>query len=185
MATAPAPRLMTADELAALPDDGHSYELSRGMLVCMSPSSYTPGRIGGRLMTRLFAFVDDRGLGDCGSSEAGFRLRSDPDTVRAPDAWFVRAERIPVGQEIEGFFPGPPDLAVEVLSPSARFRDVMAKVRDYPDAGTPIVWALDPASKMTAIFRPGEPVRFLDADGVLDGEDVLPGFTLPLGKIFR
>jgi|SRR5215212_6650155 len=185
MATAPAPRLLTADELAAMPDNGHVYELSRGMLVCMSPTSYSPGRVGGRLMLKIFAFVDDHNLGDYGSAETGFRLRSDPDTVRAPDAWFVRAERIPAGEEIVGFFPGPPDLAVEILSPSDRFNDVMAKVRDYLDADTPLVWALDPASRMTAIFRPGQPVRFLDADGVLDGEDVLPGFTLPLGEIFR
>ena len=186
MATAPVPeRLMTAGELMDLPDDGKLHELSRGMLVCMSPSSYGPGRIAGRIMTRLFPFVEDHQLGECGSADTGFRLTTDPDTVRAPDAWFIRAERAPGGEEPEGFFPGPPDLAVEVVSPSDRFRDVIAKVRDYLDAGTPLTWYFDPESRTVAVFRPGQPVRFLDADDVLDGEDVLPGFRLPLSDIFR
>jgi Uma2 family endonuclease len=174
---------MTADELIQLPDDSTLYELSRGMLVCMSPSSYVPGRIAGRIMTRLFTFVDVHQLGECGSADTGFRLASDPDTVRAPDAWFIRASRIPA-EEVAGFFPGPPDLAVEVISPSDRFRDVVLKVRDYLEAGTPLVWAIDAQSRVTAVFRPGQPVRFLDEDGVLDGEDVLPGFSLSLREVF-
>jgi Uma2 family endonuclease len=174
---------MTADVLAALPDDGTLYELSRGMLVCMSPASYEPGRVGSRLMRRLFAFLDEHQLGECGSGETGFLLASDPDTVRAPDIWFIRAARIPA-EKITGYFPGPPDLAVEVLSPSDRFREVMLKVRDYLEAGTPLVWALDPQSRVTAVFRPGQPVRFLDEGGVLEGEDVLPGLALPLREVF-
>ena len=183
MATASLPGLITAEELAALPDDGVVYELSRGMLVCMSPASYEPGRVGGRLMRRLFSFVDEHQLGECGSGETGFLLSADPDTVRAPDAWFIRAARIPA-ETITGYFPGPPDLAVEVISPSDRFREVMLKIRDYMDAGTPLVWALDPQSRVTAVFRPGQAVRFVDEDGVLDGEDVLPGFALPLRDVF-
>jgi Uma2 family endonuclease len=183
MATASLPRLMTADELAELPDDGTLYELSRGVLVCMSPASFEPGRVGGRLMRRLFAFVDEHQLGECGSGETGFLLSSDPDTVCAPDAWFIRAARIPA-KEISGFFPGPPDLAVEVISPSDRFDKLMLKIRDYLAAGTPLVWALDPRSRVTAVFRPGQPVHFLDEDGVLEGEDVLPGFALPLRDVF-
>ena len=185
MTAAPLPQLMTADELMELPEDGHSYELSRGMLICMSPSSYLPGRVAGRVMVRLFAFVDQRGLGDVGSSDTGFRLAHDPDTVRAPDAWFVSAERVAGSETLEKFFDGPPDLAVEVLSPSDRFSDVMQKVRDYLEAGTPLTWVFDPRSRVTAIFRPGQPVRFLDEDDTLDGEDILPGFSLPLRDVFR
>lgn len=185
MATAPTPTLMTSEEFATLPDDGRVYELSRGMLICMSPTSYGPGRVGGRVMGQLFSFIDANGLGDYGSAETGFRLADQPDTVRAPGAWFVRADRVPSSDADDGYFHGHPDLAVEVLSPSDRFNTVMAKVRDYLDAGTPLVWVLDPTSRMTAVFRPGQPVRFMDGDGILDGEDVLPGFSLRLGDVFR
>lgn len=184
MTAAPITRSMTADQLLELPNDGHSYELSRGMLICVTPTSYLPGRVAGRVMGRLFRFVEDHKLGECGSADMGFRLASDPDTVRAPDAWFIRADRVPVGDPPTGFFPGPPDLVVEVLSPSDRFNDVMRRIRDYLDAGTPLIWVFDPGSRLTAVFRPGLPVRFLDDDGVLDGEDVLPGFSLALRALF-
>jgi Uma2 family endonuclease len=185
MATAPASALMTAEQLADLPDDGNLYELSRGMLVCVSPSSYGPSMVAGRVMARLFPFIEERRLGDYGSAEGGFKLASDPDTVRAPDIWFVRADRTPTPVDRDDFYLGPPDLAVEVLSPSDRFREVMRKVHDYLEARTPLVWVLDPKSKVTAVFRPGQPVRFLDEDGSLDGEDVLPGLVIPLRDIFR
>lgn len=184
MTAVPPPTRMTADELMALPDDGTLYELSRGMLICVSPAAYVPGRIAGRVLGRVFAFVDERGLGDAGSSDTGFRLARDPDSVRAPDAWFVRAERIAQATTLEGFFDGPPDLAVEVLSPSDRSTDVALKIRDYLAAGTPLVWYFDPESSVTTELRPGAPVRFLDPWETLDGADVLPGFTLPLGEIY-
>jgi Uma2 family endonuclease len=184
MATAPIERWMTADELSELPDDGSFYELSRGMLVTMCPTSSGSGRAGGRIMVKVFAFIDTHNLGECGSGDMGFLLASNPDTVRAPDAWFVRADRFLEEPDPEKFFPGPPDLAIEVLSPSDRFRDVATKVRDYMDAGTPLLWVFDPISRLTAVFRPGQPVRFIDEDGVLDGEDVLPGFSLSLRDIF-
>jgi Uma2 family endonuclease len=185
MTAATPDRMMTADELADLPDDGMLYELSRGMLVCMSPSSYGPSRIAGRILAKMATFIDEHELGDYGSAEGGFKLASDPDTVRAPDIWFVRKERVPEGANPEGFYDGPPDLAVEVLSPSDRFHQIAMKVRDYLDAGTPLIWVLDPKGRLAAVFRPGAPVRFIDADGVLDGEDILPGFTLPIESILR
>ena len=121
-----------------------------------------------------------RGLGDLGSGETGFRLEHDPDTVRAPNVWFVRAGRVPTGEAGTHFFLGPPDLAVEVLSPSDRYRDVMAKVRDYLAAGTPLVWVIDPIGRSAAIFRAGGAAHLLGEDGILDGGDVPPGFTVPL-----
>jgi Uma2 family endonuclease len=184
MTAAPAPRLMTADELLGLPDDGyHHYELVRGELICMSPSAFIPGMVIGLVIIPLGVFVREHRLGVVGTGEAGFRLASDPDTVRAPDAWFVRAGRVPTGKAGEKFFAGPPDLAIEVLSPSDRYKDVMAKVRDYLAAGTPLVWVIDPMGRTAGAFGPGMVARLLDEDGVLDGGDVLPGFALPLRDI--
>jgi len=184
MATASAPRLMTADELLAMPDDGNRYELVEGELICMSPSSVWPGIVGGNIFGLLWTFLRRRrGLGICGISEVGFRLASDPDTVRAPDVWFVRAERVAAQGIPEGFWPGAPDLAVEVLSPSDRFTAVLRKVQDYLSAGTRLIWVIDPQGRSAAVFQPDAMPSLLGEDGMLDGADVLPGFSLRLRDI--
>ena len=178
MTASPSPRLMTEDELLEMPDDGSRYELVRGVLVRMTPSAYLPGAVTGRVLIALGAFVVPRGLGDVGSGEAGFTLERDPDTVRAPDVWFVRADRVPSGADAARFFRGAPDLAVEVLSPSDRYRDVMEKVRDYLRTGTRLVWAIDPMGRSAAIFHPDGRAQLMDENGRLDGGDVLPGFSV-------
>lgn len=176
--------LMTAEQVMELPDDGRHYELSQGRLLCMAPSSYKPGKVVGKIMWRLSAFVEQHQLGEYGSAETGFRLATNPDTVRAPDVWFVRAERTPADDDAISFYPGARDLAVEALSPTDRFADVTKKVHEYLTAATPLVWVLDSRADTAAVFRPGERVRFLSLDESLDGEDVLPGFELPLRELF-
>ena len=183
MTAMPSRRLMTAEELARLPDDGRVYELSRGKLICMAPSAWPPSMVAGNLHLEVGAFVRQHKLGICGVSEGGFLLNTDPDVVRAPDVWFVRADRVPAPPAPGGYWPGAPDLAVEVLSPSDRFIDVMRKVRDYLDAGVRLLWVIDPEARTAGIFRPGVSERFIDEDGALDGEDVLPGFSLLLSDV--
>jgi Uma2 family endonuclease len=130
-------------------------------------------------------FVDTHpALGVCGISEAGFQLSANPDTVRAPDVWFIAAERIPPESIPDGFWPGAPDLAVEALSPSDRFADVLRKVKEYLAAGSQLVWVVDPKGRSAAAFGPGSPLaELLGEDGVLDGGDVLPGFSLTLRDV--
>ncbi|MGE0544684.1 MAG: Uma2 family endonuclease [Dehalococcoidia bacterium] len=98
-------------------------------------------------------------------------------TVRAPDVWFVRAERVPE-EALDEFFPGGPDLAIEVLSPSDRFAAVVEKARDYLAAGTRLVWVIDPKGRTAAVFYPDGAARLLSEDDALEGGDVLPGFTV-------
>jgi Uma2 family endonuclease len=174
---------MTADELFELPDDGNRYEPVRGELICMTPSAYLPGAVTRRLFLSLYAFVLPRRLGEVGSGEAGFHLERDPDTVRAPDVWFVRAERVPTGPAASRFFQGAPDLAVEVLSPSDRFTAVMAKVRDYLATGTRLVWVIDPVGRTAGVFRQGGAARLMGEDGVVDGEEVLPESSIRLVEL--
>lgn len=176
---------MTADDLLAMPVDGHRYELVRGELIHVSPSAVWPGIVGGRVFGLLWNFLQARAqLGVCGISETGFRLARNPDTVRAPDVWFVQTEHIPPdGIPEDGFWPGPPDLAVEVLSPSDRFVEVMRKVQEYLAAGARLVWVIDPKGRSAAVFAPERPPLLLGEDDVLDGGGLLPGFSLHLGNV--
>ena len=183
--TATAARLITADELMALPDDGKRYELVRGELICMSPAAYRSGTTAGRLFRKLADFADEHDLGECGIPDTGFRLASNPDTVRGPDVWFLRADRLPSPEAQDRYYQGAPDLAVEIVSPSDRFREVMDKVRDYLRAGTGLVWVLDPATRTTLVFRADGSYAWVEGDGALSGEDVLPGFALPLRDVFK
>ena len=177
-------RLMTADELAELPDDGWFYELDRGRLIRMAPASSWSSVVTSRVNRRVDAFVEDNGLGVCGSAEWGFVLATDPDVVRAPDVGFVRAERIPASGLPRGFWHGAPDLAVEVRSPTDRTPDVLKKVAEYLEAGALLVWVLDPDRRSAVVYRVDGTVAVFGEDGVLDGEDVLPGFTLRLAEVW-
>lgn len=178
-----APRLMTADELAKLSDDGWLYELSQGRLIRLCPASPQSSGISGEVHLAIGNFAKRRKLGRSGVSEGGFRLASNPDTVRAPDIWFVRKERIPPEGLPKQFWALAPDLAVEILSPSDRFVEVMRKVSDYLRAGVRLVWVIDPDSRSAGVFAPGRSEMFVDEDGALDGEDVLPGFRMRLTDV--
>jgi Uma2 family endonuclease len=176
--------LMTADDLLNLPDDGQQHELVKGKLVTMSATSSRPAMVAAEIGGEIRNYVREHRLGRVGGADWGFRLQSDPDTVRAPDYAFVRAERIPPEGVPPGFWPGAPDLALEVISPSDRFGAVMEKVEEYLSAGARMVIVVDPEARITRVFRPDRPTRVLGPDGTLDGEDVLPGFTLPLSQVW-
>jgi Uma2 family endonuclease len=182
MTTATPDRPMTAEELAELPDvPGVTYELVRGELRCIPLSSALPGGVACNFVARLGSHIEQHGIGVSGTAGSAFKLASDPDTVRAPDVWFVRTEHIPPGGiPDDTFWPGAPDLAIEVLSPSDRFNQVLEKVQDYLDAGTLLVWVFDPKGRTSAVFRPGARPILLDEGGVLDGGEVVPGFSVRL-----
>jgi len=179
------PKLMTAGDLLNVPDDGyHRYELVRGRLVCMSPSTSRSARVAARLLARVGIFVEQHELGAWGGMEWGFRIATNPDTVRAPDVAFVRAERVSQGGRPDEFWQGAPDFAVEVVSPTDRYSDIIDKVREYLDTGTRLVWAIDPGPRTAIVFRRDGTYTWLGEHGTLNGEDVLPGFTLPLAQIW-
>jgi Uma2 family endonuclease len=174
-------RLMTAEELLAIPDDGCRYELVRGELIKMSPSGHVHGRIAARMMRSLSNYVSAKALGETYVAEAGYILSRNPDTVRAPDVSFVTKER---DRDDEGYFLGAPDLAVEVISPSDTYSEVNAKVGEYLAAGTRIVILIDPRKVSAAVHRPGAATVHVAIDDAIDGADVVPGWSLPLRELF-
>ena len=174
--------LVTADELLAHPE-WNPCELVNGKVVFGSPAGWGHGDVAGIIAGLLFAYAREKNAGRVLTAEAGFILHRDPDTVRAPDVMFVAKERIPAGSP-KGFLPVPPDLAVEIVSPSDKFSDVTAKAEEYIAAGVRMVWVVDPQTHRAYIFRSNQAVRSLMEKESLPGEDVLPGFELPLRELF-
>jgi Uma2 family endonuclease len=174
---------MTADELqrASFPDK--RLELIRGVLVVREPAGGRHGRLAAALARLIGTHVHDRDLGVVYGAETGFTLRREPDTVRAPDVAFIRRDRVPAPEPV-GFLPFAPDLAVEVLSPGDTPGETLAKVADWLDAGTRLIWVIDPERRQARVYRAdGTESSFGDGDE-LGGEDVLPGFILELSTLF-
>lgn len=174
--------MMTADELLHLQLPDKRTELVRGRLIVREPAGWVHGVVAMKLGIELGTHVKRTGAGLVLAAETGFKLESDPDTVRAPDVAFVAQERIPAGSP-RGFPSLAPDLAVEVLSPDDRPGEVLAKVGDWLSAGTKLVWVVDPTRRMARVYRSDGSEAITPADGTLDGEDLLPGFSCSLGSI--
>jgi Uma2 family endonuclease len=177
-------QIMTAQDLLALPDDGLRYELVRGELRRMSPAGRKHGRLVMNVSTPLDQYVRANQLGEVYTAETGFILATSPDVVRAPDVSFVSAQRAAAVADEEGFFPGPPDLAVEVVSPSDLYTEVDEKVRDYLDAGTRMVIIVNPRREAVTVYRSPSSVTLLAATDVLDGADVVLGWSIAVAAIF-
>jgi Uma2 family endonuclease len=173
---------MTADELLQLNLAGKRTELVRGVLVVREPAGFLHGVVAAKLASLLSVHVDDSGLGLVLAAETGFKLASDPDTVRAPDVAFVGKDRLP-DPPPAGYAPLAPDLVVEVLSPDDRPGEVLAKVGEWLDAGTLLVWVVDPQRRSARVYRADGSQSSLGAGEKLDGEGVVPGFSCSLDSL--
>ena len=170
---------VTAEEFLAM--GGGHRELVRGRVVEMTPAGTDHGGVAARVTTKLSVHAETHDSGRVYTADTGFRLRHDPDTVRAPDVAFLAKARV---VRTRKFFEGAPDLAVEVLSPSALASEVRTKVREYLVAGARLVWIVDPESRTASVHRPDGTGMDLGEDGTLDGEDLLPGLRIALAELF-
>ena len=177
-------QLLTAEELLQLPRGKHRYELVRGELRQMSPAGHEHGRIGMELAVPLGSYVKSNKLGQLYLAETGFKLESNPDTVRAPDIAFIRRDRIEKVGRVTGYWNGAPDLAVEVNSPDDTVGKVEEKVAEWLDAGARMVWVISPKLKTVTVYRSLTNIITLTEKDVLDGGDVVPGFEIPVAEIF-
>lgn len=184
MSTQVQPRPVTADELLRMPDDGFRYELVAGELRRMTPAGGRHGRIAMKVGISLGHYVEQNQLGAVYAAETGFRLASNPDTVRAPDLAFVDQARAAAMSDPEGYLPGAPDLAVEVVSPGDTYAEVEEKVLEWLDAGTRMVIVVNPRRGAVTVYRSRDEIRVLSGDDVLDGGDVVPGWSVPVGRLF-
>ena len=179
-------RHVTDEDLLRTPRDGRKYERVDGEMR-VSPAGGRHGEVIVALTVRSGAFVMGQRLGHVFESSTGFRWpgRSTdrPDNVRSPDLSFVASGRFPDGRAPAGFIPFAPDLAVEVLSPADRRNDVLEKVGEYLDAGSRMVWVIDPEQRTAVAYRSLMDVRVIGEAEALDGGDVVPGFTCPLKDV--
>lgn len=180
----PVAQILTADDLWRMPDKGQRHELVRGELRTMTPAGFEHGAIGFNLGLALGNFVKSKKLGIVVSADTGFMLETDPDTVRAPDVAFVRQERVAASGLTRKFFPGAPDLAVEVISPSDILNEVDEKVEHWLQAGTQLVWVVNPRQKTVTVYQKDAHTRILTEKDQLEGDPVLPGFQLAVAEIF-
>lgn len=176
---------VTAGELPEMPDDGLRRELVRGEARTMAPAGNVHGRIAMNLGSLLAQYVRTNGLGVVYAAKTGFGISSNPDTVRASDAAFVRRERIEEVGGVEGYRPGAPDLAGEVASPNDTYAEVEEEVADWLRAGSRMVVVVEPRTRTVSVRTPPSEARVLLEGDTLDGRDVVPGWSLPVGDIFR
>jgi Uma2 family endonuclease len=179
-------RPWTVADLLALSDDENRYELVRGDLLMMSPSSPVQGRFATRFIYALMRYVDETAAGEVFTAEPGFVLRAEPEQViRASYVAFVCRDRIPPEDQQGGFWPIAPDLAVEIISPSDSASEVHDKVQDYLDAGVRLVWVVYPNTRTVVEYCPPGQSRLYRLDDELVGGDILPGFSFKLHDLFR
>ena len=176
-------KLVTADELLLMPREDKRYELVRGALIEKMPTGDPHRIVVSRIDRALGNYAEANDYGESGAGEPGYRLERDPDTVRAPDVVWIAPGRIPAGTL--GYPELAPDLAVEVKSPGNSNREMAAKAGMWLSYGSREVWVADPERVAITVYRPNAAPVTLGEDDVLDGGDLLPGFSVPVWQLFR
>ncbi len=169
---------MTLEEFLAIDIEG--YEYVKGELVPMPAASLLHGGISVRVIRYLDSHVYQNQLGEVYTAETSFRVG---ERVMKPDVAFVSASRVP--EDNTKGCPIPPDLAVEVISPTDILWNVSEKVQSYLDAGTQMVWVIDPVMRTVSVFYPDKAFKIYKRDDTLTGEDVIEGFSCPVAQFFE
>ncbi|WP_293146806.1 MULTISPECIES: Uma2 family endonuclease [unclassified Microcoleus] len=183
--TPPEQKIWTDAEFMALNRDGHRYELVNGELIDMGNSGAKHGYVCSILMILLGGYVRLQKLGAMFDSSTAFKMKS--GNKRSPDVSFMAKERLQGLDDLpDGFLEGAPDLAVEILSPSNTVEEIHNKLVEYFDNGSRLVWVIHPKEQYVLVYRSAqEPDRLLKSADSLDGEDIVPGFTLAVAELFQ
>ena len=178
------PTLLTAEDLWKQPDDGYRYELVKGIIRRMPPAGFEHGIRSAKIGGRLNEHVERYQLGYVCGAETGFKIAQNPDTVRAPDAAFIRQTTIDERGIVKGYWEGAPDLAVEVISPGDTYTEVAEKVDEWLNAGCALVWVMNPRRETVEVYRSPEDITVLRGDDILEGGDVIEGFQCRVRDLF-
>ena len=181
-----AKKVWTEAELQAFPEDGYIHEVVNGELVMSPKNDWYHGRICSRLLIALGNFIAEQRLGAVLDSSTGFWMHN--RNCRAPDISYVPKERLLAlgfGPNERRFFPGAPDLAVEILSPNNTRAEMDERLRDFFSSGTRLAWVVDPEAERVEVCRSLSQRRLLGSGAALEGEEVLPGFRYPIANLFK
>ena len=179
-----AKKLLTADDLLALPDDGMRRELIRGKLAEMPPAGDDHGFVGNEASWRMSSFIHQHGLGRGRMAETGFWIEVAPDTVLAPDYAYISYERMSSRPQARGYAQVIPDLVMEVVSPNDRQPQVDRKIRLWLDAGVRMVMVVYPVTQEIRVHHDDGTVQRFGTGDTLSCEPVLPGFACAVDEIF-
>ena len=174
---------LTAERYAASPAGVGRTELVRGEIVATMPPARPHAVIAAALVTMLHMWRREGRGGEIGT-EAGFILRRDPDTVRAPDCYYIRPGNPLMRVTGPGFADGAPDLAVEIVSPSNTATELRERIADYHAAGTVLVWIIMPERREIVIHHRDGSVRTLAGEDALSDDEILPGLTATVADLF-
>ncbi len=178
-------QLMTAREFLLLPDDGVPRELVRGRIVTMNVPAPRHGYFCALLSRLIGNFVDEHDLGRVMTNDSGVVTERDPDTVLGPDISYYSYKRLPKGPVPEGYLDVAPDAAFEVRSPTDRWGKTLAKIEEFLKAGVTVVCVLDPKSESLSVYDDDEPPKVFHKGDKLTLPTVLPGFELPIVRLFE
>jgi len=174
----------TERELERLPKDDGKYELVAGELVLTPPEFLDHGIVCADLGYKIGTHVWTSNLGCVVGGKVGFWMTN--GNLRSPDISFVSKERLAVLEPISKIFlKGAPDLAIEIISPRDSKNQLDEKLADYFLSGTKLAWVIDLKSRSASIHCEPVAKRTIADNEVLDGEDVVPGFSLKLRELFR
>ena len=176
-------KLLTAEEFFQLtdPKDGSKRELVRGEVIVMPSPGFEHEEIQHNIERLIKEFLRKQPIGRVVS---GSEIIAEPDTVRGPGVSYYSKERLPLEKRVVGYNDQPPDLCVEVLSPSNSRRELRVKIKEYFFVGVKMVWVVEPDDRSIMILRaPDEGRTFFD-NALIDGGDVLPGFSCKVSDLF-
>jgi Uma2 family endonuclease len=174
--------LVTGEALAEMGDIGRC-ELVEGKIIMRSPTGWRHGRYERRFGNALGNFVDEHQLGEVLVGEVGIYTARNPDTIRGADVTFISNERL-AQVKSASFLDVAPELVVEVMSPDDRWTEVKQKIREYFSIGVVLVWVADPTDKTVSVYRSLTEVRLFNENDSLNGEEVLPGFSVSIAALF-
>jgi Uma2 family endonuclease len=186
METAAPERLLTIEEYAQLPDNGLPTELVRGRVITLNLPIPFHGFVCSKVNLIMGGFAEANDLGYPVTNDSGIITERDPDTLRGADFAFFSHQRVPKGTLAnKGYLTVVPDLAVEVKSPGDRWKDILAKVAEYLNAGVSVVCVLGPERTTATVYQPDHPEQTFTADDTLTLPDVLPGFSALVRRFFE
>ncbi len=177
-------RLVTGEELALIPGVG-PCELIEGRIIRMTPTGSEHGWIEVNVGALLRDFVRVHRVGRVLGGEVGIYTRRNPDSVRAADVLFISNQRYERRDRASAYLDVAPDLVVEILSPDDSVIDLTQKLREYFALGVRLVWVVDPRARRVYAYRSVTDVREFVENTRLSGDDVLPGFTVPVSAFFE